>query len=225
MRRITLLVMAVMLCMAMVLPVCAQNQEFVPSITYKDGLETIGATMNGEDVHACVVITSIKEAKEKTTDIAQEARDLLLEVYSKLEDGTMKLPLDKEYVIVELVDITFAQNDCVEKAEHDHQAWLKQDGNTITIDLDNLTKDQNLVVLSYDDGRWNRAEKVTNNGDGTYTCVFEHFCPVAFCVETDSAEEIPTTGDNADAFVWMAVMFCAAAALAGVIVVSRRRAA
>ena len=51
MRKMIILAMAVMLCMTMVLPVCAQNQEFVPSITYKDGLESVKAEMNGENIN------------------------------------------------------------------------------------------------------------------------------------------------------------------------------
>lgn len=225
MRKMIILAMAVMLCMTMVLPVCAQNQEFVPSITYKDGLESVKAEMNGENIDNCVVVTSIKEAREKSTDISQTARDLLLEVYEKLKDGTMKLPLDKAYVIVELVDISFAQTGCVEATEHDHLAWLMQESNVITVDLGHMAKDLDLSVLSYNDGQWNLVEKVTNNGDGTYTCVFEHFCPVAFCAEADTMEEIPTTGDAGNVFLWLAVMLAAAVALAGVLVASRRRAA
>lgn len=224
MRKMIVLAMALMFCMAMVLPVCAQNQEFVPSITYKGGLEVIEAEMNDEDLGDCVVVTSIKEAEEKTTDISQEARDLLLDVYEKLKDGTMELPLEKDHVVVELVDISFKENACV-KADHGHKEWLQEEGNTITVKLGKMNKGMKLVVLCYIDGQWIRVEDVTDNGDGTYTCVFEDFCPVAFCVETDTMEEIPATGDNGNVFLWLAVMLAAAVALAGVLVASRRRAA
>lgn len=224
MRKMIVLAMALMLCMAMVLPVCAQNQEFVPSITYKGGLEVIEAEMNDEDLGDCVVVTSIKEAEEKTTDISQEARDLLLDVYEKLKDGTMELPLEKDHVVVELVDISFKENACV-KADHGHKEWLQEKGNTITVKLGKMNKGMKLVVLCYIDGQWIRVEDVTDNGDGTYTCVFEDFCPVAFCVEADTMEEIPATGDNGNVFLWLAVMLAAAVALAGVLVASRRRAA
>lgn len=225
MKKLIVFVMAVVLCMSMVLPVCAAEQEFVPSITYKDGLIAIKATMDGEDVGDCIVVTSIKEAKEKSTDIHQDSRDELLDVYAKLSDGSMKLPLEGEYVILELVDISFAQSACVENTEHAHDAWLKEEGNTVTVDLGYLSKGLDLVVLSYDDGQWSKIKNVTNNGDGTYSCEFEHFCPVAFCVEADTLEEAPTTGDSTNVFLWLGLMMAAGAALVVVLMANRRRAA
>ena len=225
MKKLIVFVMAVVLCMSMVLPVCAAEQEFVPSITYKDGLIAIKATMDGEDVGDCIVVTSIKEAKEKCTDIHQDSRDELLDVYAKLSDGSMKLPLEGEYVILELVDISFAQSACVENPEHEHDAWLKEEGNTVTVDLGYLSKSLDLVVLSYDDGQWSKIKNVTNNGDGTYSCEFEHFCPVAFCVEADTLEEAPTTGDSTNVFLWLGLMMAAGAALVVVLMANRRRAA
>ena len=225
MKKLIVFVMAVVLCMSMVLPVCAAEQEFVPSITYKDGLVAIKATMNGEGVSDCIVVTSIKEAKEQTTDIYQDARDELLEVYAKLEDGSMKLPLEGEYVILELVDISFAKSACVENTEHEHEAWLKEEGNTVTIDLGHLSKGLDLVVLSYNDGQWTEIKNVTNNGDGTYTCEFEHFCAVAFCVEADALEEAPATGDSSNVLLWLGLMLAAGAALVVVLMANRRRAA
>lgn len=225
MKKLIVFLMMIALCMAMVLPVCAAEQEFVPSITYKDGLDALEATMNGENVGDCVVVTSIKEAKEKTTDIQQAARDQLLEVYEKLKDGSMKLPLEGDYVVVELVDISFAKTDCEEAAEHNHKEWLKQEGNTVTVDLGHMAKGLDLVVLVYQDGQWTKVEKVTNNGDGTYTCEFEHFGTVAFCVEADAMEEVPATGDNSNVFLWLAVMLAAAACLVVVLMVNRRRVA
>ena len=159
MRRIILLAMTLLLCMTMVLPVCAQKQEFVPSITYKDGVTSVKAEMNGEKVDACIVITPIKYAMEKTTDITQPARELLLETYEKLEKGTMKLPLEKDYVIVELVDISFARNACEEHSGHDHHEWLQEDGNAITIEMGNLSKGMDLIVFTYNDGQWTQVEK------------------------------------------------------------------
>lgn len=225
MKKLIVFVMAVVLCMSMVLPVCAAEQEFVPSITYKDGLIAIKATMDGEDVGDCIVVTSIKEAKEKSTDIHQDSRDELLDVYAKLSDGSMKLPLEGEYVILELVDISFAQSACVENTEHAHDAWLKEEGNTVTVDLGYLSKGLDLVVLSYDDGQWSKIKNVTNNGDGTYSCEFEHFCPVAFCVEADTLEETPATGDSTNVFLWLGLMMAAGAALVVVLMANRRRAA
>lgn len=225
MKKLIVFAMVLMLCATMVLPVCAQEQEFVPSITYKDGLVVVEATMNDEAVKDCIEVTSIKEAKEKTTDVTQEARDLLLEVYDKLSNGTLELPLEGDYVVLELVDISWAQKACVEAGDHDHAAWLAEAGNTVTVDLGYMGKNFELKVLSYNDGQWTEIKNVTNNGDGTFSCEFEHFCPVAFCVEGEALEQGPITGDSSNLLLWLGIMLAAAAGLVTVLAVNRRRAA
>ena len=224
MKKLIVFATVLMLCVAMVLPVCVSAQEFVPSVTYKDGLIVIEADADGESVGDCIIVTSIKEAKEKTTDITQEARDELLDVYEKLEDGSMKLPLEGDYVVVELVDISWAQKGCVEN-EHGHFEWHEEEGNKVTVDLGYLNKNFDLVVLAYNDGEWEEIESVVNNGDGSFECVFEYFCPVAFCVEGDVFEQGPETGDTANVMLWLAVMLAAGAALVVLLTVNRRRAA
>lgn len=223
MKRMLVLLMAVLLCMSMVVPVFAAGNDFVPSITYKDGVEDKDATMDGEDVGYCVIVTSIKEAEEKTTDIFQEDRDLLLDVYDKLSDGSMKLPVE-DLTIVELVDISWAATGCVGK-EHGHKEKLAQEGTTIDVTFKlSIDPKADLKVFAYVNGEWTEVT-VKANGDGTFTCTFEDFCPVAFCVEGDALEGAPATGDNANVFLWLAVMVICAAVLVVILMVGRRRTA
>jgi hypothetical protein len=199
--------------------------EFVPSITYKDGPVIDMAEMDGEGVEDCVVVTTIKQAEEKSTDISQEDRDLLLEVYEKLEEGSMTLPLEKEgYVVRELVDVSFVKTGCVE-VPHGHKEWLAQEKTTIEVVFDlGIKKDVKLEVLAYIDEEWVAVEKVTNNGDGTVTCVFEDFCPVAFCVEASGAIDPPKTGDTmgADMTKWVVLLIVSMSAIA-VLMINRRK--
>ena len=172
---------------------------FVESISYKDAPAVEDATMGGEGVDECVVVTSIKEAEEKTTDISQEDRDLLLEVYEKLEDGSMTLPLEGEYVIRDLVDVSFEYEDCRQIEEHGNKPEnLAQEGVTLTVTFKmNVGTYEDVLVFVYVDGEWIRVEDVKNNGNGTITCVFEDICPVAFVVDGKEPVQNPTTGDAA----------------------------
>ena len=88
--------------------VSALAADFVPSISYKDGPTFTEAWLDEEDVSNCLVITSIKQAQEKSTDITQEERDLLLKVYDELKTGDFT----KEYVIRDLIDLNFKYNAC-----------------------------------------------------------------------------------------------------------------
>lgn len=217
MKRVITLLLVAMLCMAMVLPAYAAEPGFVPSVTYKDGPEIASAEVGGEDRSDCLVITSIKKAKEKTTDITQDARDLLLDVYTQLRKEKVKLPLEHEYVVLELLDISFKQSACVEK-DHGHVEELDKEGTTITVKFElDVDKNMQLDVLTYTDGKWEKIKSVVNNGDGTVICEFEHFCPVAFCVPAAQYEGPTQTGDNAQIAMWLFLM---AAALAGIVVLT-----
>lgn len=226
MRKLMCLLCVLFLGLTLVCPVLAATDTFVPSISYKNGPDVESAVMDGENVTGCVVVSSIKDAKEKSTDITQEDRDLLLDVYQKLSNGSMKLPLTGDYVIRELVDVSYENAGCV-NPPHGHKEELEKDGTTITITFDlGVHKSTEVAVLSYVDGAWVAAKSVKNNGNGTVTVVFEDICPVAFCIDAD-AEDVPAkTGDavGQNLGLWIGLM---AVSLMGIValVVLRRRSA
>ena len=211
MKKVMCLLLALSLCMAFACPAMASESVFVPSISYKDGPEIEEAEMDGEDVGDCLIVTTITEAKEQTTDIYQEDRDLLLEVYEELASGEMELPLEEDYVVRELVDVSWQKTTCVEE-EHGHKEWLQEEDTTVTVTFDlGVSADEDVTVLVYIDGEWVEAVSVINNGDGTVTVVFEDLCPVAFCVER--RYEPPKTGDVvADKLHLFAILLAASAA-------------
>lgn len=225
MRRIVCLSIALLVCFSLACPALAAEDPFVPSISYKDGPELEDALLDGEDVGGCLVVTSILGAKNKSTDIYQEDRDLLLEVYEKLSDGSMKLPLENdEYVIRELVDVSFQKTACVEAA-HGHKEALAQAGTTVTVTFDlGVSKNTEVVVMAFVDGEWAPIESVKNNGDGSVTGVFEDICPVAFCVEEAADTAAPRTGDEIGRQLplWIALMAASLAAIVILLIIHRK---
>ena len=223
MKKFICLLLALVMCMALACPAMASESVFVPSIGYKDGPKIEDAELDGEDVGDCLVVTTITEAEEKTTDIYQEDRDLLLEVYEELLDGSMELPLEEDYVIRELVDVSWKKSTCVEE-EHGHKEWLQEEDTTITITFDlGVGADVEVIVMIYLDGEWVMAEEVINNGDGTVTVVFQDICPVAFCVER--RYEPPKTGDAAadKLYVFALLLAVSAAGLIGLLIWRKKR--
>lgn len=224
MRKLMCLLCVLLLGLTFVCPAFAATDTFVPSISYKNGPDVEAAEMDGEKVTGCIVVSSIKDAKEKSTDIAQEDRELLLDIYKQLSNGSMKLPLTGDYVIRELVDVSFENADCV-TPDHGHKEALMEDNTTVTIKFDlGVHKSTEVTVMSYVDGEWIPAKSVKNNGDGTVTVVFEDICPVVFCVDAD-AEDVPVkTGDvvGQNLILWIVLM---AVSLVGIVVlvVLRRR--
>lgn len=204
MKKLICLLAVLALCLSMGIPAFAAENDFVPSIGYKDGPGIKEAEMGDKDVTDCLIVTTIKEAEDKVTDITQYDRDLLLDVYDKLMKDEMTLPLENDYVIRDLVDVSYKYNDCRTAEGHGNKPEeLKAPGKTVTIIFDmGLDKDEKLIVMTYienpkartTEGTWVPVESVVNNGDGTLTVVFEDICPVAFVTELpDSAP----TGDSA----------------------------
>ena len=232
MKKLISVLVVLVLCCSLVLPVFATTGEaFVPSISYKDGPDVDDAILDEdgekEGVDGCVVVTTIEQAKEKTTDITQDDRDLLIEVYEALKDGSMTLPIDGDYVIWELFDLSFEHEDCRVIEEHGHKdEKLKAEDTTLTVTFDlGIDPAEKITVLAYVDGEWVLVE-AKNNGDGTLTCVFEDICPVVFCREKGFNDQIPQTGDEfgRNLGLWIALMVVSAAAIV-VLVISRRKVA
>ena len=69
MKKWVLCVIAMALCATLVCPAFAANDTFVPSISYKDGPDVDQAVLEGKPVDDCLVVTSVRQAVEKSTDI------------------------------------------------------------------------------------------------------------------------------------------------------------
>ncbi len=204
MKKVICLLVALVLCASVVFTVAVAD-GFVESITYKGSPELVkpdGTGMNivlhddkdvkdslGATDDGCLLITSVAEAKT-TTKLSEEARELLLKVYEELSEGTMVLPYDKvegidadKMVIRELLDVSLV-------CDHPHKEELKKNDVAIVLSFDlGVEEDAVLSVMTYVDGEWVPAVKVTNNGDGTVTCVLEDLCPVAFSIEASGGQK------------------------------------
>ena len=196
MKKIITLLMAVMLCFALACPAFAAEDLFVPSIGDKDGPDIVDTELETD----CLVITSILQAQEQSTDISQAERDLLLEVYEELKSASMQLPIgDEDYVIRELVDVSFKHEDCVENPDHeDKEDWISQPGTSLSVVLRvGVQETTDVVVFVYVENQWIQETNVRHLGDGNVEIVFEHLGPVAICVPADAETVVPPTGDPA----------------------------
>ena len=228
MRKVISCIVALLVCVSLAMPAFAAVGTFVPSISFKDGPEIVSATLDGESVDGCVIVTTISEAREKTTDITQDERDLLLEVYEGLNDGSVTPPeLPEGYVIRDLVDASFEYTDCRTLEDHNHKdRRLEEKGVTLTVAFKlGVGKNVNVVVMTYIDGVWTEIESVTNNGDGTVTCVFEDICPVAFAVKQEGQNAVPSLGDTFGRYLplWIGILVASAVALVAVVVIARKK--
>lgn len=211
MKKLICLFTVLVLCLSMAAPAFAA--DFVPSIDYKDGPGIVKGEQEDTDVTDCLVISTIKQAEDKVTDITQDDRDLLLEVYEELTNGDMTLPIDGNYVIRDLLDVSYKYEDCRQKEEHGNKPQqLKEEGVTLTVTFDmGIGTDEVIEVYVYIDGQWVAVKGVVNNGDGTLTVEFEDICPVAFVTRlSDSAPTGNAARGQLGLFIGLMVLSAAA---------------
>lgn len=221
MRKIFGLIVVLALCVAMACPVLAA--EFVPSAGYKDhpNVDFPGSLVDDEGKkvdevdEGCLIITSVAEAEE-SDEIPEDAKKELLDVYEKLNGGSMSLPLDGEHVIRDLLDVSLICDDGHKEKLDEPGVYLE-----LTFEL-GVGPGEEVNVMVYVDGEWVSVPKVTNNGDGTVTVLFEDICPVVFTVASGSHMPPAQTGDTSGILVWTALMVLSAAALV-VLLISRRK--
>lgn len=223
MKKFISMLAVLVLCLSVACPAFATN-TFVPSIPNKDNPEIKGPVelvdKDGKVIdtmdEGCLVITPVSEA-ETSEEIPDDSRKLLLEVYEKLLDGSMKLPGGKNLVIRDLFDASLICTD-------GHKEQLAKDGILIRLPLGvDVPVGTELVVMAYVNGKWINAESVVNNGDGTVTCILEEICPVVIAVP-ESFNPPSQTGDTSGIFIWVAVMAVSAVALV-VLMIYRRKSA
>lgn len=240
MKRVISLALVIVLCLCLGMPAFAAENEFVPSIGYKDapeivpteddeGEEAIGEILDEDGkvidyiYGPCLVITSVAAAKTSTM-IPEESREILLSVYEQLLANTMQIPYEKhgadlkanEMVIRDLFDASWL---CQE-----HPIMVAPKGVTvrITFNLGVKASDQ-IYCMTYMNGAWDPIVSLVNNGDGTVTCVFEDFCPIEFSIQSKTPP-VPT-GDTTGKFLplWIGLLAASAAGVMTMLVVSRRK--
>lgn len=241
MKKLLSLLVALTLCCGMVLPAFAE--EFVPSIPYKDVPDIVDDPYIVEEDDreqldkGCLEITPVSEALAVPEAERTPAEALLVEVYGKLMDGSMKLPVGgqmararttqpeetKYYIIRDLFDASLVCGDY--HIDPSHVEELAKPGVCLEITFDlGIEADVEVMVMTYIDGVWAPIERIVNNGDGTLTCLFEEICPIVFCVEDENQIPAPPTGDaQRQELLFWAFMMVATSALVILMVIFRRK--
>ena len=244
MRKLISLALALIICFSVCGVALAAEDDFVPSISYKDGPRvvtgkdeagrtTIGTVRDAQGnvigyayYDDCLVITTIAQAlRNVETGIPDEAEILLEKVYRDILEGRAVMPFENpdEMVIIHLLDATFLCGGSV--VDIDHPEVLEPDGIRLELTFDlGVGADVPVQVMSYKNDKWGDIHAATNNGDGTVTCVFEHLCPIAFAVPVDSFVEPPKTGDNsaAELGLWIGLLVASSVAMAGLVIFRRK---
>lgn len=240
MKKVICLIAAILTSVSLACPAWAAESGFVPSISYKTSPEIVPAQddQGGEAYgvlrdadgniiahleHGCLKITAVADALDEKVSIEDEIRNRLLFVYNGLNDGTIGVPYDAEHeennvAIRDLFDIIW---NCEE-----HKAMFEQEGVTLEITFDlGILEDVNICVMSYNEstGAWEPIVKAVNNGDGTVTCTFSHFCVVAFSMITEPSTAVTTASGGATTWIVVFLLAAAVAAVAAVLILKSKK--
>lgn len=234
MKRLISFVTVLVICLSLACPAFATTVviDVAPSINAKGAPSATFSfrDANGElvDITSCVVVSSVLDAKNKTTDITQEERDLLLDLYDDLSDGSMTVPVKAGYAIRDLIDVSFKFEACREVADHNRKdLQLKEEGVVLVADFElGVAAGTQVAVQTYIDGEWKDIESVEVLANGVVRCVFEDICPVVFAVKASADAANPDTGDTAgnNMMLYVGIMAACAAGLVALVVLRRKNA-
>lgn len=238
MKKVICLVTAILICMSLACPAWAAESGFVPSISYKtspeivptqddQGGEAFGVLRDADGNviaylgHKCLRITPVADALDDTVEVPEDVRERLLFVYNGLNDNTVSEPYDgdtekNDVAVRDLFDIIW---ECEE-----HKALFEQEGVTLEITFDlGIMDDVNICVMTYneEEGSWESIVEAVNNGDGTVTCTFAHFCVVAFSMIT--ATSVAQTTSGGSIAIWVVLFLLAAAAVAAILILKNKK--
>lgn len=234
MKKLLSVLLTLVLCMSLATTALAAD-SFVPSIGEKPAPDIEGDVelLEGDKVidkipedHMVITPVSLASASDQIPDAAAAE---LLDVYSKLKDGSMTIPYEKvdaaidpaAWEIRDLFDVSL-----ICQPDSCHREPLAREGVYIRVTFDvGVKADDQVVIMFYKDGQWIPAESVVNNGDGTVTAVMEDVCPVAICVKDKTPT--PQTGDaNANNLtIWIAMLCVSLVALVALFVIYRKKSA
>lgn len=206
-----------------------------------------------------LVVTAVSQvqADDSSLVISEEAAEILKEAYEQLNDEDFRLAekipeqieqlkdmgLDEENVNAAVVTALFDVTVLTEELE----TYLAEEGHTVDLTFKaDVPAGHTVVVMVYKESKWQLIENVAVNGDGTITCTFAHFCPVAILtvpMAVEAAEETVATEAATEAapeaapeaaadatvqpaednggFAWWWIVLVAVVAVAGVVLKSK----
>lgn len=241
MKKLVSLVLALVLCLSMAC--IASATAFTASVESKSAptvvkietteSESAVAVLTGDvpEEMALVpevflIVTAVADA-ETSESIPEDSAQALLEVYEGIQDGSIQVPfeeLDPEnaenLVVRDLFDISWTdeeQNDFAQLLENEDVSL------EITFAME-IEADAKVYVMVYKNDTWSQIEQVTNNGDGTITCVFNHLCPVAVIVEADETMEVVNPAEDKDRMtLWLGILAVSVVALTALVAGKKRK--
>lgn len=246
MKKIICLLTVLVLCMSLVVPAMAAEDDFVPSITYKPNPEIVPVTDDaGEEYigvirdkdgkildyvgHGCLRITPIAHVWDEEIEVPKVIEDLLLFVYDSLNDGSMVIPYEKHEAELDPTNMVIRDLFDARWVCEEHRKMIEEEGITFEIKFDlGVVAEAEIFVMTYDEEtkEWNPIVETVNNGDGTVTCTFEHLCAIEFSMPVAAATPSAPAEDvqaGANMLPWYIVLILAIVAFVVILIAKKKK--
>ncbi|MBQ8606018.1 MAG: hypothetical protein IJ408_04715 [Clostridia bacterium] len=229
MKRIISIVMVMVVLLGLSVTAFAAEGDFVPSINEKSAptIKSITVTTASgtwvctqHDIDKCILVTPVSEIKEEDR-LLESTKQALIDVYNKILNAAK---LSDIFTNIDGVDKMVVRDlfDVSSICDALNEVFPKE-GTSIAITFDlGIDADTNVVCASLINGSWG-THSVKNNGDGTVTVDFTHFCPVAFLVSNSEVGNNPGTGDAQQLEIWIATLAVSLAAIIVLVVIVLRK--
>ncbi len=194
-----------------------------------------------KEIHSSKLVVTSVAKKDESKEIPEEAKTDLDNAYKDFSDKSKKIeeviPKEVTKAITEDVKKEIGEdktvNDLIVRDLFD-VSLICEESNEILADEEHhliltfslgVKKDEFITAIKFnpETKAWETIRNVTNNGDGTVTCEFDHLCPIAFLsekAETNSAQ----TGDNSvSLYVWIAISAVAAGLIAVLFIAKNKK--
>lgn len=245
MRKIICLFIALVMCLSIAVPALAADTGFVPSITYKPdpeivtvkdekGEDAIGVIRNenGEVIdyadHGCLMVTPIAHVWDPEEEVPEDVEKLLTTVYDGLNDGSLNIDYTKFAANLKAGDMVIRDLFDARWVCEEHRDLIEKEGVTFEIIFDlGVVADAQIFVATYDETtkEWSPIVKTVNNGDGTVTCTFEHFCAVAFSMPLNGTVAPVADAQPTNLLLWIIILVLAVAVFVTVVIIKNKKTA
>ncbi len=236
MKKISVVILALLMCISATVTAFADETSFVPSISSKPTPDVVGpnpAIVGLIRDGAGVVVKEVTEDEIIFTPLGEAGSSSGLgDLYDELSDPNGKLSELAPAINGAAEEILGAGKNADDFVIRDlfeiellgeAREYLDREDHTLELVFDLGIKEFDLIGgMVYVNGEWVPI-KVVNNGDGTVTAYFKEVGPVAFLVPANPSDyNPPATGDNANVGLWFALEVLSLGAIVGLAGLYRR---
>lgn len=218
MKKTVSVILAIMMVFALSLTAFAARDNFTPSVEAKGAPVIVPQEFNGKLYDAFVLENDEIIKGLHVVDKENPFGEIIVTAYSDIETADPRVNVvyfEQSYQEVLSAEQIKELNEAIPEGMVVRDFFdvtlvgtyenIFDEGKSLMVTFDTgIEAGANIKVLTRcsDETGWQFVNKVTNNGDGTVTIIFDELCPVIFLVDKDGVVTSPQTSDMNVTAIW-----------------------